>query len=239
MASTPNDFIDLAVTSPPYGDMRDYDGFEFCPKKTASALFPKMKFGGVCAWVVGDTTKNGSKQMIPYTHAFAFTDVGFRLQDVIIWEKDTFQFPDRTRYRNCFEYIFIFSRGAPKTFNPITDRPNKWAGTAIHGTSRGKDGVSFQKSNHNAQIISDVGVRFNVWHSPTEKRNRTEHPAPFPEKLIEDIVTSWSNELDVVYDPFIGSGTTAVVARRLNRQWFGSEVSKRYVEIAEKRISNS
>lgn len=131
--------------------------------------------------------------------------------------------------------MFIFSKGKPKTFNPIEDRINKYAGHKVHGTSRGKDGITFRKSNCGT-ITKEVGVRFNVWHSPNEKNNIYGHPAPFPEKLAEDHILSWSKEGDIVFDPMAGSGTTLKMAKLNNRQFIGCEISEEYCEIARQRL---
>jgi site-specific DNA-methyltransferase (adenine-specific) len=156
----------------------------------------------------------------------------------MIWSKDTFTYPSKNRYRNTFEYMFILSKNSPKTFNPIIDKKNKWANTKVHGTSRNKKGDTFVKSNNNKTNVLDYGVRFNIWNNPTEKNSSMiKHPAMFPEKLVEDHILSWSNENDLVYDCFGGSGTTAKMAHKWKRNWILSEISKEYVEMAEKRIA--
>ena len=155
----------------------------------------------------------------------------------MIWEKDTFTFPDKTRYRQCFEYMFVFSKGKPKSINKISDRKNKFGGTMVHGTSRDPDGTTFRKSNHNKSAVKEYGERFNVWHIPTEKKNKTGHPAVFPIQIALDHIISWSNEGDTVLDCFMGSGTTAVVSKKTNRNYLGFEISKEYCDIAEQRIA--
>ena len=154
----------------------------------------------------------------------------------MIWEKDTQSFPDPTRYGQCFEYMFIFSKGRPKTVNKICDRKNKWEGTMVHGTSRDATGRTFRKANDKKTKVQEFGARFNVWHLPTEKANKTGHPAVFPLKLAKDHILTWSNENDVVLDPFIGSGTTALAAIETGRHYIGFEISKEYFDICCKRI---
>jgi site-specific DNA-methyltransferase (adenine-specific) len=133
--------------------------------------------------------------------------------------------------------MFIFSKGKPKKINLIKDRKNKWAGCKVHGTSRNINGETFRKSNHNKTKVKDVGVRFNVWELSTEKKNRTTHPAPFPEKLAKDHIISWSKKGDLIFDPFAGSGTTLKMAILNDRNYLGFEISKEYCDLINKRIN--
>ena len=188
-------------------------------------------------WVVADATIKGSETGTSFRQALYFMDCGFNLHDTMIWEKDTFTFPDKTRYRQCFEYMFVFSKGKPKSINKISDRKNKFGGTMVHGTSRDPDGTTFRKSNHNKSVVKEYGEKFNVWHIPTEKKNKTGHPAVFPIQIALDHIISWSNEGDTVLDCFMGSGTTAVVSKKTNRNYLGFEISKEYCDIAEQRIA--
>lgn len=237
MKFMPNDSIDLTVTSPPYDNLRTYNGYTFNFEGIAQELYRVTKDGGVVVWIVGDATINGSETGTSFKQALYFKEIGFNLHDTMIWMKDTFTFPCKNRYHQCHEYMFIFSKGSPKTFNLIYDRKNKWAGTKVHGTSRNIDGTSFRKSNHNKSTVKEFGTRFNVWEQPTEKSNRTNHPAPFPEHLAHDHIISWSNEGDTVFDPMMGSGTTGKMAKQLNRNFIGIEISEEYLKIAMERIN--
>lgn len=236
MAKMPNNFIDLTVTSPPYDNLRTYNGFHFDFESIANELFRVTKPGGVVVWIVNDGTINGSESGTSFKQALFFKEIGFNLHDTMIWAKDSLLFPDSTRYGQAFEYMFVFSNGKPKSINKIIDRKNIHFGGTIHGTTRGKDGVTYQKSNNNKTIIKEYGERFNVWTIPSAKNNTTGHPAVFPEKICIDHIRSWSNESDLVYDPFGGSGTTGISALRLNRNYILSEISAEYVEIANKRL---
>lgn len=207
-------------------------------KSVIEELYTVTKPGGVVVWVVGDATIKGSETGTSFKQALWAMECGFNLHDTMIWMKDTFTIPSPARYHQCHEYMFVWSKGKPKTLNLIEDRKNKWAGTKVHGTSRDIDGTSFRKSNHNKNLVKDFGCRFNVWEQPTEKRNRTNHPAPFPEQLANDHILSWSNEGDTVLDPFMGSGTTGKMAKQLGRNFIGIELDKDYFEIAKKRISD-
>ena len=227
--------IDLTVTSPPYDNLRDYNGYKFDFEGIARELFRVTKDGGVVVWVVADAVINGSESGTSFEQALFFKKIGFNLHDTMIWSKDTFSFPDKTRYRSSFEYMFIFSKGKPSRINLIEDRKNKWSGCKVHGTSRGKDGKTFKKSNCGT-ITKEIGVRFNVWDLPTEKKNRSSHPAPFPESIAKDHILSWSNEGDLVLDPMCGSGTTCKMAKLNKRNYIGIDCSVEYCSIARERL---
>ena len=82
--------------------------------------------------------------------------------------------------------------------------------------------------------------RNNWWYLCPQKQDGSKwHPAVFPEKLVRDHIISWSNEGDLVLDPFMGSGTTAKVARALGRKYIGFEISKEYCELANKRLQDT
>lgn len=229
--------IDLTVTSPPYDSLRSYNGYSFDFDGLTREIYRVTKNGGVVVWIVSDGVVDGSETGTSFRQALGFIAAGFRLHDTMIWEKDSFSFPDKTRYRNVFEYMFVFSKGRPKTVNLIKDRQNKYAGMRVHGTGRRKDGTTFDRGETWKNIVcADVGVRFNVWHMPSEKANKTGHPAVFPVALAQDHILSWSDPGDVVLDPFMGSGTTAVAAIQTGRKYIGYEVSREYCEIAEKRL---
>ena len=238
MKSMEANSIDLTVTSPHYDNLRTYNGFTFDFEGIAQELYRVTKDGGVVVWIVGDATIKGSESGTSFRQALYFMQCGFNLHDTMIWMKDAFTFPSPSRYHQCHEYMFIFSKGKPKFINLINDRKNKWAGTTVHGTSRNVDGLTFRKSNHNKSLVKDYGVRFNVWEQSTEKSNKTGHPAVFPEKLAHDHIISWSNEGDTVLDCFMGSGTTGKMAKQLNRNFIGIEISQEYLDIAKQRINN-
>lgn len=244
MKDIPDGSVDLVVTSPPYDNLREYNNNidEWNEKKWSNIIqdiFRVMKQGGVVVWVVSDATMEGSESGTSFKQALWARECGFNLHDTMIWYKDAFTFPSPTRYHQCFEYMFVWSKGQPKTINLIKDRFNKWGGTKVHGTSRNKDGNTFRKSNHNKGNVSDFGTRFNVWEQSSEKKNTSGHPAVFPERLAKDHVISWSNKDDIILDPFMGSGTTGVVCKQLDRNFIGIEIDKEYFNIAKKRIENT
>lgn len=234
--------IDLTVTSPPYDNLRDYQGYTFEFEPIAHELFRVTQPGGICVWIVGDATIKGSESGTSFKQALFFKEVGFRLHDTMIWQKTNFSNPSRNRYHQIFEYMFILSKGKPKTFNPIKDKKNKYVGQATVGknTRRLASGEMVEAKKN---IIGEYGMRNNVWISNTvgqeQMCKKLPHPAMFPEKLIRDHIISWSNEGDLVLDPFSGSGTTAKVAMLNNRNYIGMEISEEYVDISRKRIKES
>lgn len=238
----PDGSIDLVVTSPPYDNLRTYevseDIFPFSKfELIAQQLSRVLSDGGVIVWVVNDAVVDGSETLSSFRQSIYFKDVcGLNMHDTMIWLKDSLSFPCKTRYGQVFEYMFVFSKGTPKTVHKISDRKNKWFGAQIHGTSRNKDGSMFRKSNDKKTDVNEYGERFNVWKLPTEKNNVTGHPAVFPVNLARDHVISWSDEGDTVLDPFMGSGTTGVACRNLNRNFIGIELNPKYFDIAKSRI---
>jgi DNA modification methylase len=239
MAKMDDNFIDLTVTSPPYDGLRTYNGYSFDFESVAKELFRITKDGGVVVWIVGDATIKGSESGTSFKQALFFKEIGFNLLDTMIWNKGTFTAVGAltSMYAPVFEYMFVVTKGKAKTFNPIKDKKNKTFGKKHHGTIRQKDG-STKPLNAIGKKINQYGQRYNIWEISPEKRNNHRlHPAMFPEQLANDHILSWSNENDLVYDPFMGSGTTAKMAILNNRNYIGSEISKDYVEIANKRLT--
>jgi DNA modification methylase len=232
--------IDLTVTSPPYDNLRTYNGFPFDFEGIAREMYRVTKPGGVVVWVVGDATIKGSETGTSFRQALYFRDVcGFNLHDTMIWNKGAFSAVGAlaTRYAPVFEYMFVFSKGKIKTFNPIKDKPNKCADRTVTGTIRQKDG-SVKPMTMDGKRIAEMGQRFNVWDKPAVKVKQS-HPAPFPEWLAADHIVSWSNPGDTVLDPFLGSGTTGKMAVLAGRRFIGMEVSLEYISIAKERIEEA
>jgi site-specific DNA-methyltransferase (adenine-specific) len=246
-AKMPDNFLDLTVTSPPYDDIRDYKGFAFDIDLLTTELYRVTKQGGVVVWIVADQTVNGSETGTSFKQALKFMDAGFNLHDTMIYQKAGFPFPEKTRYNPVFEYMFVFSKGKPKTVNLIEDKLNKYSGDKVARPSgqRQKNGELKENSayrNNKSKEVKLYGVRDNIWYYAIGKGNSTsdevafEHPAIFPEKLAFDHIKTWTNEGDLVYDCFMGSGTTAKAAIAANRKYIGSEISKEYYDIIQKRL---
>ena len=235
------DSIDLTVTSPPYDNLRNYNGYSFDFESVASELYRITKVGGIVVWIVADATVKGSETGTSFKQALGFVDAGFNLHDTMIWDKQNCSsVGSMNRYENTFEYMFILSKGKPKVANIIKDKPNKRAGEIQNGSIRQADGTVRRTSNYGKKTIADFGRRANVWRVfPAKSKSERLHPAPFPEALAKDHIISWSNPGDVVFDPFAGSGTTAKMALLNNRRYVGAEISSEYVEIARCRISEA
>ena len=231
--------IDLTVTSPPYDNLRTYNGnsaFDF--EGIAKELYRVVKDGGVVVWVVGDATIKGSETGTSFKQALYFKEIGFNLHDTMIYEKPALSFPDKNRYYQAFEYMFVLSKGKPKTFNQICDRTNKTAGSKVHGTERRPDGSTNPDRACLGNVTSLIGARFNIWRIPNPGKAGNEHPATFPEQLATDHILSWSNEGDTVLDPFAGSGTTGVACLNTGRKFVLIEKDAGYCEIIRRRIAN-
>lgn len=247
MKKLPDNCIDLTVTSPPYDDLRDYENklvWDYCIfRKVARELYRVTKNGGVVVWVIGDKTDKCNKSLTSFKHALYFQEVGFNIYDVIIYQKAGSSPPHPNRYFNSFEYMFVMSKGKPKSVNLLKDKKNSCAGMSTFGdiTRREKDG---SLTNKGKKVINEFGIRTNIWRYNNGKgfsskdKVAYEHPAIFPEKLVEDHIKSWSNQGDVVFDPFGGSGTTAKVSIELGRKWLYVEKVKKYCDIAKIRIEN-
>ena len=248
MVGFPADSIDLVVTSPPYdnlrtygtnGDMSELWNFE----ALAAQLWRVIKPGGVVVWVVGDATIDGSETGTSFRQALHFKEIGFRLHDTMIYEKAAWPFPENIRYHQTMEYMFIFSKGTPVSFNPIKDRKAIHKPHKVSGTERNKSG-ELKNRNHITRHTKEYGSRTNVWRFNVGGGNVGDkvshsHPAIFPEKLARDHILSWSNEGDIVLDPFSGSGTTAKMAKHNGRRFIGIEINPDYCEIAEKRLQQN
>ena len=244
LPTLPENSIDFIITSPPYDNVRDYNNSSIWNfnifKNVANELQRSLKNGGVIVWIVNDATVKGSETGTSFKQALYFKQIGLNLHDTMIWEKDTFTAVGslKTRYAPVFEYMFILSKGKLKTFNPLKDKKNKYAGHKCHGTTRLKNGKTIPQSS-SGNIIKNYGIRHNVWKINSEKSNKTNHPAVFPINLIQDHIKTWSNENDLVLDCFMGSGTTGLACKNLNRDFIGIEIDKEYFEIAKNRIEST
>jgi site-specific DNA-methyltransferase (adenine-specific) len=233
MAKMPNNFIDLTITSPPYDGLRIYNGYSFDFESIAKELYRVTKYGGVVVWVVGDSTVNRGESGTSFKQALFFKEIGFNIHDTMIWKKPNPVPTQSTRYQQEFEYMFVFSKGKPKTFNPIMVK-SKCAGTKVkkHRATKSKHNYN----NEGVYTVADTKMIGNVWEIANVK-NDSKHPAIFPLELAEKHIISWTNEGDIVYDCFAGSGTTAKMSIINNRNWIASEISSEYCEIINKRIN--
>ncbi len=236
MSKIPSNYIDMVLTSPPYDDLRDYNGYDFQLKKIVKELFRIVKTGAVVIWVVGDKTENGSETGSSFRQALLFKELGFNIHDTMIYYKNNPMPTTGNRYHQHFEYIFAFSKAKPTSFNPITEK-TKYSGVA-NMKNRGKEGkLNYKKIERTKEKkIGNVFFYSIGGGISTKDKIAYKHPAIFPEKLAIDQIKTWSNKNDLIYDPFMGSGTTAKIATILERKWIGSEISKEYTNIAEERL---
>ena len=228
-----DDSIDLTITSPPYDSLRVYNGYSFNFESTSKELYRITKQGGVLVWIVGDATEKGSETGTSFKQALGLKEAGFNLHDTMIWRKTNPMPKVKTkRYFDVFEYMFVLSKGQPKTFNPLM-QPTKLGGQVYNSTV--KNITKGKERSKKTFVLNMERYKDNIWDCAIAQ-NKTEHPAVFPESLVSDHIISWSNEGDIVYDPFIGSGTTAIAAKKLNRNYIGSEISSEYCAMAVGRL---
>ncbi len=249
MSRMEDNSIDLIVTSPPYDNLRAYDSGvdqtwgESVWKPIISELCRVIKEGGAIVWVVGDATINGSETGTSFKQALYFKECGLNLHDTMIWEKAN-PIPQiyRKRYTNLFEYMFVFSKGTLTTHNPIRI-PCENAGLSLKGTTYKNFSKSEQIRSKKASPVKEDKLKGNIWKFVVGKKKEDQeskgHTAPFPCDLAHDHIISWSNEGDIVYDPFLGSGTTAKMAKTTHRKYIGSEINEDYFKIAQKRLSQT
>jgi len=249
LAKLPAECIDLVVTSPPYDELRTYKGHEWnfeIFKEVAEGLSRVLKRGGVIVWVVNDQTINGSETLTSCKQKIYFKEnCGLNIHDTMIYSRNTLP-QNGDRYEQAFEYMFVMSKGKPKTFNGLRD---EYSENTVKRRQNKYMNYSHRVDNDKSKAktlggLKENGVkRKNIWHylvgnyQSTKDKIAFEHPAIFPEDLAKDHILSWSNEGDIVYDPFSGSGTTCKVADRLGRAWFGSEIAEEYQSLALRRIS--
>ncbi|MEK7208283.1 MAG: transcriptional repressor LexA [Patescibacteria group bacterium] len=242
MQRMPENSIDLTVTSPPYDELRNYNGYMFDFEGMAKGLYRVIKDGGVLVWVVGDQTVKGNETGTSFRQALYFKQVGFNLFDTMIYLKTPRgAVGNNTAYWQTFEYMFVLSKGTPKTINLLKDRENKDERDGDRGTKRLSDGslLKLKRAGY-----SKYRRRTNVWEYLIGKGHSAsdniayQHPAIFPEKLVQDHIMSWSNPGDVVLDPMCGSGTTCKMAALNKRQYVGCDISKEYIELTRKRLKS-
>jgi site-specific DNA-methyltransferase (adenine-specific) len=249
----PDEFIDLTVTSPPYDDMDDdfnpiqkngqriYNGYSWDFKAIARELFRVTKTGGVVVWIVNDPTINGSESLASSLQKIFFRRVGFNIHDTMIYEKMNPLPINGKTLTQCFEYILVLLKGTNKNmkFNKITIAaksffPNwKIANSTVYDKNGKK---KIKKSRFDKQLTTGKNILSYAVGGIHTTLDTVEHPGKFPEKLAEDNIYLWSNAGDIIYDPFMGSGTTAKMAHLMKRNWIGSEISQEYVDLSNKRI---
>ncbi len=237
MRSINENFIDLTVTSPPYDNLRDYEGYKFDFQNIAKELYRITKSGGIVVWVVGDKVEKGNRTLTCFKQCLFFQEVGFNVHDVMIYRKKNTPFVRSNAYTNCYEFMFVLSKGKPRTFNPLKTKTAR-NGFEMLVHNKKADGV-------NKKVLKELKKEknlTNIWEyavglgGTTNDKIAFQHPAVFPEKLAEDHILSWTNEGDLVFDPMCGSGTTCKMAKLHNRKYLGIDISEEYCKIAQERI---
>jgi site-specific DNA-methyltransferase (adenine-specific) len=224
----PDEFVDLTVTSPPYDNLRKYKGFIFDYQSMIKELYRVTKDGGVVVWVVGDATIKGSETGTSFKHALYAKEIGFNLHDTMIYAKNNPIPQNHNRYEQQFEYMFVFSKGKPKTFNPLkiktktVGKEYNWKDTNDYGSTSAK------RSRDEISIVKKEKNMFNIWFMNVASSKYT-NSAPFPKVLANDHILSWSNERDIILDPMCGAGTTCKMAWLNNRKFIGIDMSKEYI----------
>lgn len=237
MKSMDENYVDLTVTSPPYDDLRNYKGYHFDFENVAKGLYRVTKKGGVVVWVVGDKITNGNRTLTSFKHAIFLQECGFNVHDVMIYRKKNTPFMRSNAYTNCYEFMFVFSKGKPNTFSPLTEKTVR-QGFEMVVYNKGADAVN----NKTLKELKAEKTKTNIWDyavgmgGSTSDKDAFKHPAIFPEKLAEDHIVSWSKEGDIIFDPMCGSGTTLKMAKKHNRLYIGCDISAEYVDIAKKRL---
>lgn len=243
LGTFPRECIDLVVTSPPYDDLRTYGGHDWDFYGVAWQLKRVLKPGGVIVWVVADQTKDGSETGSSFEQALHFKRLGLNLHDTMVYQKTSGGANGSLlAYLPCWEFMFVLSAGTPKRISLIRDRKNvKPPSVKREDCARRKK--SGERKDWDLVTREEYGIRWNVWPFDVGNNLTTKdgiafnHPALFPEKLAADHIRSWSNEGDIVLDPFNGSGTTTKMARELGRHWIGIDVNEEYCEIARRRMA--
>ena len=232
--------VDLVLTSPPYDNLRTYGGYAWDFEITAKDLVNLIGDGGVIVWVIGDSTIDGSETGTSFKQVLRFKELGLKLHDTMIYQKINYIPLTHNRYEQEFEYMFVLANGNPKVFNPI-QKKNQLGGKQ-YNTSRPRDydGHSIRHNTNRLLTYKETSNKGNIFsYIVGAGQDKTNHPATFPKQLASDQITSWSNQNDLILDPFLGSGTTAYCAKKLNRKCIGIEIEEKYCEIAAKRLRQS
>lgn len=238
MKNLPDNCIDLIVTSPPYDNLRTYKGFCFQFEDIAKEIYRIMKPTGIVVWIVGDKIDKGNKSLTSFKQCLFFQSIGFKVHDIMIYRKKNTPFMRSNAYTNCYEFMFILAKDKVATFNPLKTKTAR-SGYEMLVAGKKADGINNKVMGH----LNEEKVLTNIWEyavglgGSTNDKVAFKHPAIFPEKLAQDHILSWSNEGDVVLDPFSGSGTTAKMAKICHRHYLGFEISPEYTDISRQRLA--
>lgn len=242
MKLLPDSTIDLVVTSPPYDKIRDYNGsIHFDLHKTGQEIFRVLKSGGIAVMVIQDQTKNFGKSLTSFKTIIDWCDnIGFKLFETIIYRKNGSEGVWWTkRFRVDHEYMPIFLKGKkPQYFNKEPLKiPSKHGGKVMTGSGSRKTNGETQKTVTRA--INFKKCRGTIWNylmAGDKNPLKRKHPAVFPDKIPYDFIQCFCPEEGIVLDPFAGSGSTLVMAKKLRRSFIGFDIVPEYCELARERL---
>ncbi len=240
--------VQTVITSPPYFQLRKYEAGkeEIGNEPTLDQYVQSLMdvFAGVrhvlkpdgTFWLnLGDTMKNGSLLGMPWKVAFAMKDAGWCLRSEIVWAKPN-PMPESAKNRptRSHEKLFLFTqKKSGYKFNQLKE-PAVYAGVSRGGsTNRYEQNASGMDAK-----VYDTRNKRDVWSVKPATLSGA-HFAIFPDDLIAPCIEAGSDPGNVVLDPFSGSGTTGVVARKLGRDYIGVELSVKYAQLSKERISGA
>ena len=243
MKQLPDNCIDLTVTSPPYDELRLFNGNTMSMPKfeqVADELLRVTKQGGVVVWVIQEQIKDGFQSGTSSEQRLYFRKIGLMPFDRLIMARYGLRVPLKRRYGLPLEEAFILSKGEPSTVNLWRDKVNKHKGQTRSSHRRLPNGK--REKRVQTWTVAEYGRRPNVWryagglNIAEEAWAREKHPALMPEKMAEDLILCYSRPNDLVFDPFCGLATTCKMALLNHRHYLGMEIDQKFHRLAEKRM---
>lgn len=242
MKKLPDNSIDMCIFSPPYDQLRTYEGNpEFDLNETGKQLFRILKEGSICAMVIQDQTKDFAKSLTSFRTIVDWCDnIGFRLFECCIYHKHGTEGAWwKQRFRVDHEYIPLFLKGKrPVYFNKEPLKvPSIHADKMMTGFgNRRTDGTTTKSITRKINPTKCRGTVWDYMMAGDKNMTKRQHPATFPDQIPYDVIQCFCREGGIVIDPYMGSGSTAVSAVKLNRNFIGFDVCQRYVDVASQRI---
>ena len=241
MKNIPDNSIDMVITSPPYDNLRNYNGYEFDLSKTGKEVYRVLKEGGIAVMVIQDQTKDFGKSLTSFKTITDWCDnAGFKLFETVIYRKHGTEGAWWSkRFRVDHEYMPVFLKGKrPKYFDKESIKIySKHGGKVMTGSGNRKTNGETTKTI--TRPINKTKCPGTVWDylmAGDKNPLKRQHPAVFPDKIPTNFIQVFCPPNGIVLDPFMGSGTTAVTAKKLKRNFIGFDVSKEYILLARKRI---
>lgn len=241
----PDETFHCAITSPPYDNVRPYNGYVYEPTRIFREVYRTLKTGGSLVVVIRDPCVKGELSLNCFRLAIALVDdIGFKLHQDVVRVFPGVPGKFKKRHRNDHEYCFIFKKGDEiTTFNNLTPElmvPLKHPNTRNSRVRiRGRDGVVRQKK-YNLETGKTHKDRGTVYHisngQDSSDKLKKQHQAPFPKSVATDFINLLTNPGDVVLDPMCGSGTVPNQAHKLGREYVGIDISEEYTKLTKKII---